>query len=117
LAQKIWKPDEKASLFGLPVCPEADSFGISQVGGSVSPIGDRNLRFLECKSTNSLPDNCLVGDLKRVSDRILLPERLIFGLHPTMQHFECKSIRGSKKYYYLQNLGEKEEIEKFSKKK
>jgi hypothetical protein len=33
--------------------PEADSFGISQVGGIVSPIGDRNLQFLECRSINS----------------------------------------------------------------
>jgi hypothetical protein len=49
--------------------------------------------------------------------RRLLPERLILGLHPTMQHFKCKSIRRSKKYYYLQNLGQKEGIEKFSKKK
>ena len=33
--------------------PEVDSFGISPVGGIVSSIGDRNLRFIECKCINS----------------------------------------------------------------
>jgi hypothetical protein len=40
---------------------------------------------------------------------------VILGFHPTMQHFKSKSVRRSKQYYYLQNLGQRKGLKNFSK--